>query len=294
MFTMEPLPQREAQVGPLTLHRVLPARGRRMIGPWCFFDRYGPLSFTENPPMDVAPHPHIGLQTLSWLFDGEIIHNDSLGSECLVGPGHLSLMTAGRGIAHAEQTPRENSGKLNGVQLWIALPDAVRSMPPAFQCTSDLGVVERPSGVVTVIAGDVSGQHSPGKFFSPTLGAEIKLHRNAAFDLPLDPSFEHGIMLVEGDAHAYTSQLERDTLYYLTPGYDEIRLKSEQGARLLLIGGAPFGEAILMWWNFVARTSEEMAEAHRRWEAHALAGEVPRYTGARLEAPELPGRLIAR
>ena len=164
----------------------------------------------------------------------------------------------GRGIAHAEQTPRENSGTLNGVQLWIALPDAVRSMPPAFQCTSDLGALERPSGVVTVFAGDMAGQRSNGNFFSPILGAEIKLHTNAALDLPLDPAFEHGLMLVEGEAHAEGTRLDIDTLYYVTHGADELRLKSELGAKVLLIGGAP-----------------------------------SRYTGARLEAPGLPGHLIA-
>ena len=294
MPTLEPLPRREAQVGPLTLQRVLPARGRRMIGPWCFFDRYGPMSFAQNPAMDVAPHPHIGLQTVSWLFDGEIIHNDSLGSECLVRPGHLSLMTAGRGIAHAEQTPRENSGKLNGVQLWIALPDAARSMYPKFQCTSDLGSLERPSGAITVFAGDMAGRRSAGEFFSPTVAAQITLHERAVLDLPLDPAFEHGIMLVEGDAHAEAAALDVDTLYYIARGSDELRLKSERGARLLLIGGAPFGEPILMWWNFVARNAEEMAEARHLWETRALTGEVPRYNGPRLEAPELPGHLIAR
>jgi quercetin 2,3-dioxygenase len=295
---LEALPRREAQVGPLTLHRLLPVRGRRMIGPWCFLDRYGPLTFRADTPMDVAPHPHIGLQTVSWLFEGEIIHNDSLGSECLVGPGHLSLMTAGRGIAHSEQTPLDNSGKLNGVQLWVALPDAVRSMAPEFQCATDLGVLERSGGLATVILGDIAGQQSPGKLHSPGVGADIVVHKASRLDVPLRKSFEHGVMLASGDAIVNGTRLEKDTLYFVVlagevPGEDELRISSATGARLLLIGGEPFGETVLMWWNFVARTPEEIAEARTRWDKHELAGEVPKYAGPRIEAPELSMRIVA-
>ena len=167
LVEMEHLPKRQAQIGSLDVQRVLPVRGRRLIGPWCFFDHYGPLTFASEKPMDVAPHPHIGLQTVSWLIEGAIVHNDSLGNECLVGLGHLSLMTAGRGIAHAEETPRTNSGRLNGVQLWLALPDHVRGNSPEYQCTNDLTVLEEPGGLTTVIVGELAGRRSPGRVFSP-------------------------------------------------------------------------------------------------------------------------------
>lgn len=211
LVDMERLQKRQAQIGSLDVRRVLPVRGRRLIGPWCFFDHYGPLTFTSEKPLDVAPHPHIGLQTVSWLIEGEIVHNDSLGSECLVGPGHLSLMTAGRGIAHAEETPRTNSGRLNGVQLWLALPDHVRGNSPAYQCTENLPILEEPGGLATVIAGELAGRGSPGRVFSPMIGADIAVHKGTTLDLPLNPAVENGLMVISGIAAVEGMPLEPRT-----------------------------------------------------------------------------------
>lgn len=290
---LEALPDRAVRLGSLEVHRVLPVRGRRLIGGWCFFDRYGPLSFSAGKPMDVAPHPHIGLQTVTWLFDGEILHNDSLGSECMVRPGQLSLMTAGRGIAHTEETPAANSGKLDGVQLWVALPDSSRTVAPHYQCTGGQPEIENPGGRVIPILGEFLGARSEGMRYSGNTGAEIVLHPNARLELPLDRAAEYGILLASGDAEVFGSRIQPNTLYYLGSGRDELGLHSNTGARLLLIGGPPFGESVLIWWNFVARTAEEIAEARRAWESHELFGDVPRYQGPRLTAPQFLGRPVA-
>ncbi len=275
------LPQREVKLGDLTVRRVLPVRSRRMIGPWCFFDRYGPLSFTDSKPMDVAPHPHIGLQTVSWLFSGEVVHHDSLGSECLIRPGQISLMTAGAGITHTEETPVENSGQLNGVQLWVALPDSVRQMKPEYHCSERLEAVEQPGGLLTTFYG---GRHA----YSESVGAELVVRGRMA--MPLDPRFEYGVMAVDGEGEIDGVRLERDRLYDLGTGRQELAAVSHTGAKLVLIGGRPFGETILMWWNFVARTQEELQAARTAWETHEWFPEVRAYQGPRLAAPPFAGR----
>ncbi len=286
---VEALPERSAQVGALTVHRVLPVRGRRLIGPWCFFDWYGPLSFGSGKPMDVAQHPHIGLQTVTWLLEGEVVHHDSLGSECLVRPGQLSLMTAGRGIVHTEETPEGNSGRLNGAQLWVALPEAVRGMTPEYQCTPRLEGAEFGDSVVTTFYGG----SSPGRAHSPLVGAEIAVHKGGLAHLPLDPGFEHGVLLAAGDAAIDGVELAADTLYYLGSRRQELVVRSREGAKLLLIGGAPFGESILMWWNFVARRPEEIAEARKSWEGHEWFADVPGSGEPRLVAPPYVRRPVA-
>ncbi len=242
--------------------------------------------------MDVAPHPHIGLQTVTWLLAGEVVHHDSLGSECLVRPGQLSLMTAGRGIAHTEETPRDNSGRLDGVQLWVALPDTSRAINPHYQCTREQPAMDSRGGVVTAILGEFAGTASTGSQYSPGVAADIALCAGGRMILPLKAEFEYGVLLASGDAAVFESEVECNTLYYLGTGREELRIASRTGARLLLIGGAPFGEKILMWWNFVARTAEEMKSARQSWERHEIFGEVSRYNGPRLPAPAFMGRPI--
>ena len=293
---IEALPDRAVRLGALEVHRVLPVRGRRLIGPWCFFDRFGPLTFAADKPMDVAPHPHIGLQTVTWLLSGEVVHNDSLGNECLVRPGQLSLMTAGRGIAHTEETPRDNTGRLDGVQLWVALPDQSRTVSPVYQCTAAIPIVELAGGRVSVILGDYSGASSPGNQFSPGLGAEVSFDAGTRLCLELHREFEYGAMLVSGDASVSGERLTLNTLYYLGAGRNEIVIHSNCGGRLILLGGPPFAETIVMWWNFVGRSAEEIAKARADWEsletADLVFGRVPRYQGPRLKAPELLGKPI--
>ena len=291
---IEAYPARLTDLGSLKIRRALPVRGRRMVGPWCFFDRYGPLSFDsrQSKPMDVAPHPHIGLQTVSWLLEGEVVHHDSLGYESLLKPGELNLMTAGRGIAHAEETPEENSGKLNGVQLWVALPKSRRFAPPSFEHRLTLPSIELPGGRATVMMGELAGQRSPASAYSPLLGADLAVHPGERLALPLARTFEHALMILDGDAELEGQRLEPDTLYYIGANREQAELQSRGGARAMLIGGAPFEETVLLWWNFVARSSQEIVAAREAWRRHELFGDVKAYRGPRLDAPEFSGRPI--
>ena len=240
--------------------------------------------------MDVAPHPHIGLQTVSWLLEGEVVHHDSLGLEGTAAPGVLNLMTAGRGIAHAEETPAANAGRLQGVQLWVALPEASRETAPAFESHRALPVVELEGGRATVILGELGGARSPARAFSPIVGVDVSLTPGGRLVLPLEPEFEHALVPLAGDCRLDDQPLAVDTLYYLGCGRRELALRSErEPARALLIGGAPFGETILMWWNFVARS-----DGGDRRRARGLGGRPPLRRGDRLRRPAHPGPAVRR
>jgi len=295
-LTFAAYPNRATRLGELPIARAMPIRDRRMVGAWCFLDRFGPLSFTDGMPMNVPPHPHIGLQTVSWLLEGEVLHSDSLGYQAVVRPGGVNVMTAGNGIAHAEETPDRHSGEpygvrsLNGIQLWTALPEAHRHMQPEFTHVEQVPVVEAPGGVLHVFAGALAGalaEASPAPFFSPILGADIQVHSGAALELELDPAFEHALLPLDGQTFFEDHLLTEGSLYYLGTRRESLALRSQSGGRILLIGGPPFPETILMWWNFVARTPEEIAAAHKDWEAHRRFPDVPGAHGLRLPTSEL-------
>ncbi|MCC7418530.1 MAG: pirin family protein [Acidobacteria bacterium] len=283
----EPYAAREVALGALAVQRVLPVRGRRLIGPWCFLDRFGPLTFAAGTPMDVAPHPHIGLQTVTWLLDGEVVHDDSLQHHAVLRPNGVNVMTAGHAIAHAERTPRQNTGRLNGVQLWAALPDRDRHRAPAFQHVPDVPLGEAAGGQAAVFSGSLGDTRSPAAHFSDLVGAELRVHRGGRLDLPLRTDFEHGVLMLDGDCALDAHPLDHRVLYYLGAGRSTLEAASREGARVLLIGGPPFPETVLMWWNFVARTPAEIRRARADWEAHQRFGEVSAYQGPRLAAPEL-------
>src|SRR3990172_1120859 len=179
-------PNRNARLMDLGISRALPIRERRMVGPWCFLDRFGPLAFTSNKPMNVPPHPHIGVQTVSWLLEGEVLHNDSLGSEAIVRPGGVNVMTAGNGISHTEETPGTNSGRLSGVQLWVALPSSARHAAPTFTNVERVPIVDTRGGVVQVFAGAINGAASPAPYFSDIVGLDLQIHAESEFELDLD------------------------------------------------------------------------------------------------------------
>lgn len=284
--TFEGYAAREVKLGALGIIRAMPIRQRRMVGPWCFLDRFGPISFGEDRPLDVAPHPHIGLQTVTWLLDGEVRHDDTLGSEATVRPGGVNVMTAGEGIAHAERTPVENRGRLSGVQLWAALPDAFRLVAPAFEHIAEVPVVEVPGGVVWLFSGALAGAVCPATHYSELVGAELGIHAGGSLAFDLRTTYEHALLLLDGDCAFEGQQLETKQLYYLGTGRSQAEFRSDDGGRVLLLGGPPFQEEILMWWNFVARTPEEIAAARTRWVNREF-GEVTAYAGPRLEAPNL-------
>src|SRR5262245_50214748 len=258
-----------------------------MIGPWCFLDRFGPLSFTEGMPMDVAPHPHMGLQTVTWLLEGEVVHDDSLGEEAVLRPGGVNVMTSGHAIAHAERTPADNTGRLNGVQLWTALPERARHSSPSFQHVQSVPIFERPGGIARVFAGSIDRTASPALHFSDLVGADLQVHRGGSLDVPLRPDFEYAALVLTGDCALDGQPLRDRVLYYLGMQRTHVVFASQSGARVLLIGGPPFPETILMWWNFVARTPDEIRAARDDWEAHRRFGDVPAYNGPRLPAPAL-------
>jgi len=288
---LESYPARQAALpGGLIVRRALPRAARRLVGPWCFLDHYGPLAFGVGTPMDIGPHPHIGLQTVTWLIEGEVLHRDSLGTERLIRPGQLNLMTAGSGISHSEETPARNSGRLHGLQLWVALPDARRNGPPSFDHYAELPVTSTSTGHAMVLIGELKGVRSPAKAYSRMLGADVVANRDGNVDLPLDPTFEHALLLIDGHVALGDRALEPSTLYYLGTGREAVTLTARAGSRLALLGGEPFGERILMWWNFVGRTPEEIADARNDWEQGSRFGLVSGYRGERIPAPPLSPR----
>ena len=283
----EPYPGREVALGALTVTRILPVKGKRLIGPWCFLDRFGPSASAAPTSMDVGSHPHIGLQTVTWLLDGELVHYDSLRNESLLRPHGVNIMTSGGGIAHAERTPPRHDSRLNGVQLWVALPDCDRRMSASFQHLDRVPVLEQHGGIVQVFAGSLANLSSAATHYSEIFGGDFQIHPRAAVDVPLDPRFEHGVIVLGGDCCFEGQPLQERLLYYLGANRSSASFSSTTGGRLLVVGGPPFPETILMWWNFVARTPAEIADARQDWEERRRFGDVTTYSGPRLDAPSL-------
>jgi len=277
---------REAAVGDMTVRRLLPLRLRRSVGAWCFVDHYGPMSVDGVAGMQVPPHPHIGLQTVTWLMSGDVLHRDSLGTEQMIRPGQLNLMTAGRGIAHAEESPAEHDPQLHGVQLWVALPDATRLTEPAFEHHAQLPDTGIGGFTITVFIGSLAGARSPARVFSDIVGAELTASADARARLPLQPTHEHVIFVATGSAVVERTVLQPGHLLYLGTGREQALVTAARGSRLILLGGVPLGEPLLMWWNFVARTPEEIAAAVTDWGAGRF-GTVGGYQGDPLPAPPL-------
>jgi quercetin 2,3-dioxygenase len=285
------LEARRAAIGDGTeVRRLLPQRTLRTVGAWCFCDHYGPDDVNTGPGMQVPPHPHIGLQTASWLFSGLVLHRDSLGSRQLIRPGELNLMTAGRGIAHSEESAAGRPAVLHGLQLWIALPESDRFTEPRFGHHADLPVVREAGARVTVVVGEYQGARSPAEVFTPLAGLEVAVPGGADFVLPVREDFEYGVVAVDGSALVEGVLIAPGLFAHLPPGQREITLSPAGGprlARFFVLGGEPFTERLLMWWNFVARTGEEIAQARDDWAAGRFAA-VHGYPGDPLPAPPLP------
>jgi redox-sensitive bicupin YhaK (pirin superfamily) len=275
----------------LTVERALPQRERRLVGPWCFLDHFRTHDAESAQILDVLPHPHIGLQTVTWLFDGAIRHRDSLGNDRRISPGQLNLMTAGRGIVHAERSLSE-AAALHGLQLWIALPDAHRNTLPSFEHHAELPTVDLRGATARVLAGTFSEQRSPATIYSPLVGVEVSAPYGGAIALPLDPEFEHAILVIDGGLAIEGRNVSAGTLLYLGEERSHLEFDAIEGSRILLFGGVPLGEHVLLWWNFVARSNEDMIRAREQWEQRATRfGDVSGYGGQRLSAPPLALRL---
>jgi redox-sensitive bicupin YhaK (pirin superfamily) len=273
----------------MSVTRTLPNRTRRMVGAWCFVDYYGPDDISQSPGMRVAPHPHTGLQTVTWLISGEVLHRDSVGSRQLVTPGQLNLMTAGYGISHSEESATEHSPVLHGVQLWTALPDRDRHVSPHFEHHPDLPVLSDTGVTISVLMGEIGGATSPAAVYSPLVGAEALLDPGADTRLPLQPDWEYATLVLAGAIDVDGAALSPGPLLYLGSGRSELRLRAERPARLLLIGGEPFEEHIVMWWNFVGGDHDDIVTARDEWmRGDSRFGRVYGYPGNPLPAPALP------
>lgn len=268
----------------MEVRRTLPQRQRSLIGAWCFLDHYGPDAVGASGGMHVPRHPHTGLQTVSWLFTGEIEHRDSAGFHASVRPGELNLMTAGRGISHSEfSTP--GTTVLHGAQLWVALPDRVRHMEPTFEHYRPEPVAGD-GWTLRVFLGTLAGSRSPVATHTRLLGAEILLDAGATLTLEADPDFEHGVLVDQGTLALDGNPVARDHLAYLPVGRDSLTLNAgTEPLRVLLIGGEPLGEQIVMWWNFVGRSHEEIVGYRAQWQAEIGAEMHPDVAGGGAAGP---------
>ncbi len=256
-------------VGGFEVRRALPTARRRLVGPFIFFDRMGPAVLRAGEAMDVRPHPHIGLSTVTYLFDGRIRHRDSLGTEMVISPGDVNLMTAGRGIVHSERTPEEIRGaplSMSGLQTWIALPDGMEEIAPEFANTARSQLPEFAAAGVsgTVVIGSFQGLASPVKAYSDTLYASIRLDAGAKVQIPADAE-ERAIYVLEGSVVIAGDRFPSDRLLVFRPG-DEIVVESERGAQMMLFGGASLGSRRYIWWNFVSSSRERIEQAKQEWK----------------------------
>ncbi|SHF84449.1 pirin family protein [Streptoalloteichus hindustanus] len=278
-----------------TVRRLLPHRQRRMVGAWCFVDHFGPDDVSTRPGMQVPPHPHTGLQTVTWLVDGLIEHRDSLGSHQVIAPGQLNLMTSGHGIAHSEFTPPKHPPGMHGLQLWVALPEEARHGQARFEHHSELPVLREGDTTVTVVVGELGSLRSPARVHTPLLGVEVLMAGGGRQRLPLDAGFEHAVLVMSGAAQVAGAELTPGSLLYLGQGRPEIRIDAQEPTRLFVLGGEPFDEPLVMWWNFVGRSHEEIVRARADWMSGQRFGAVGGCAADPLPAPEMPTvRLKAR
>lgn len=253
----------------MRVRRTLPQRQRSLIGAWCFVDHYGPDRVADTGGMSVAPHPHTGLQTVSWLFTGEVEHRDSAGNHAMVRPGEVNLMTAGRGISHSEVSPAATE-TLHGAQLWVALPDADRFIDPGFAHHAPPAVTGD-GWTARVFLGSLLGDSSPVPTYTPLLGAELLLGPGTTLTLDVDETFEHGVLADTGVLSVAGVETKQDDLAYVPPGRSTLTLTAyDEPVRLLLLGGPPFPESIVMWWNFVGRSHDEIVAFREEWQAQVL------------------------
>jgi redox-sensitive bicupin YhaK (pirin superfamily) len=282
--TLEITPSRTADVAGQRVRRALPRRARRTVGAWCFADHMGPSD--RGTEVAIGPHPHIGLQTVTWLLDGELLHRDSLGSEQVIRPGQLNLMTAGRGISHAEESTGSAHG-LHGIQLWVAQPEATRHRAPAFEHHADLPRLELGAGDATVLVGDLAGSASTARRDTDHVGVDLDL-RPGVTTVPLQRHHEYALVVLAGALTIDGAPVTPGHLAYLGLGRDELALQATEPTRALLLGGAPFEAPVLMWWNFVARTRDEVDAARADWGRGAERFGETGSALARIAAPAPP------
>ena len=278
--------------GGMQVGRLLPSRQQRMVGAWCFLDQAGPVQFAAGHGMHVGAHPHIGLQTFTWLIEGEVLHRDSLGNEQLIRPGQVNLMTAGHGIAHTEDSLHEGR-RLHAAQLWIALPPGLQDCAPDFAHYPELPRWRQGSACLTLLAGTHGGETAPTHIHSPLVGLDIASDDGAALGLNLNPDFEYGLLPLLGTATICGERFPGGEFAYLGTGREKLDLALAAGSRALLLGGLPFAEPVLMWWNFVGFSKAAIAGAQRDWASgDRRFGPVGDGRAPRLMPPPLPWRIV--
>lgn len=270
--------------------RALPTREQRMVGAWCFLDHLGPVDFPAGRGMHVGAHPHIGLQTFTWLIEGEVLHCDSLGNRQVIRPGEVNLMTAGHGIAHTEDSVTPGS-RLHAVQFWIALPPEAADCPPAFAHHADLPCWQEGAARLTLLAGSLAGLSAPTALHSPLLGVDICCAAAATLTLPLREDFEYAVLPLTGSLTLGGETFAADEFAFLGHGLTELILTLAAGTRLVLIGGEPFVRPVQMWWNFVAFERDTISAAQADWASGSPRfGAVKAPDEVRLAAPPPPWR----
>jgi hypothetical protein len=261
-----------------------------MIGPWCFIDHFGPSEQKEGTK--VAAHPHIGLQTVTWLFAGEIEHRDSLGTVQTIRPGQLNLMNAGNGISHSEKS-EANGQPLHFMQLWLALPEGSRNTLGDFEHVAALPRRDLGAATLTILAGNLLGSHAPTTIYSPLAAAELQFSYEGQVSFVVNPAFEHGVVLAQGVARINGVGLSPGDLFYFPTDSAEITIDASADAILLVIGGEPFAEKIVMWWNFIARTHDEIQDARASWNARTERfGYFEDNLGPWIPAPNMPNVIL--
>ena len=287
MIDLETITPVTHDLGDFKVRRALPARTRTMVGPFIFVDQFGPARLPAGQGMDVRPHPHINLATVTWLFEGAIDHRDSLGSYATIRPGQVNLMTAGRGIVHSERSPaseRAEGPQFYGMQTWLALPDGMEEIDPAFEAVTDLPLVEDTCAKARVIMGSLWGRRAATTCHAETIYAEIDLAPTGA--LPIDAEAdERAIMLVGGEARLDGMALEPYALTVLRPGQG-MTLSSERGGKVMLMGGEAFATRRYVHWNFVSSNRERIEQAKEDWRA----GRFPLVPGDSEEFIPLPDK----
>ncbi|NLD10099.1 MAG: pirin family protein [Xanthomonadaceae bacterium] len=296
------IPTRTAEIMPgQPVKRALPNRNCPRIGAWCFLDylhikSVDPKNLNDpSKKINVAPHPHIGLQTFTWMLQGEIVHHDSLGNHSIIRPYEVNLMTAGNGIVHTEVSEPNYHGPLKTLQFWIALPKEKSSNPSSFKHYDDLPMFSHEGLIIHLFMGRFLGYRAPTQSYSPLMGADIMAHESKTCTLPLDPEFEYGIFITEGAVEIDGEHYNDDEFIAIETGQISLTLTLEKGTHIALIGGTPLTEPLIIWWNFVAHDPAQIEAATRDW------GNYPnkrfnhvKHPDSPLNAPALNTRLKAR
>lgn len=271
------IPPREKDLGGFSVKRLLPWTKRRMLGPFIFLDHMGPAQFAIGEGMDVRPHPHIGLATVTYLFEGEIIHKDTLGSDQAITPGDVNWMTAGQGISHSERTGTNERGHLHnvhGLQSWVALPKECEEKEPEFfhHATTAIPFLELRGVTLRVIAGEAYGMTSPIKIYSPLFYVDVNMQAGSSLELPAQ-YLERGAYIISGQVRVGSDKIEPQTMPIFLP-QGHVKIEADTVAHLVLMGGEPLPEKRFIWWNFVSTSQERIEQAKEDW-VHGRFGTIP-------------------